>query len=105
MKLMTKTLEKQLPKFGTIAEIEDPEIVAHFFNPCGAGDWYVMEGEKQSDGNFIFYGYVKSMIDPMFDECGTFTLFELEKLELPFGLSIERDIYWQNQTLKEVLGE
>ena len=102
---MTKQLEAKLPKFGGIAEVENPTVVAHFFNPCGAGDWYVLEGERQDNGDVIFYGYVKSMISPMFDEFGTFTLSELEGLELPFGLGIERDIHWSERTLNELLKE
>lgn len=37
-----------------------------------------------------------------FDEWGTFSIDELESLELPFGLTIERDIYFKETTFNEI---
>ena len=99
MKLMTKTLAKKIPELCTTENEEDPKIVAHYFNPCGKGDWYVLEGEQQENGDWLFFGWV----DLMCKELGYFTLNELEKVELPFGLGIERDLYWNEKKVSEVI--
>ena len=39
----------------------------------------------------LFYGYVEGL----FDEWGTFSLKELSELRGPFGLKVERDLYWK----------
>ena len=102
---MTKTLEKQLPKLYTYETLENAKVVAHYFNPCGRGDWYVLEGERREDGDFLFLGYVKSPLSPDFDELGYFTLSQLESVKIkPFGLGIERDLYFDKDTyLKDVM--
>jgi len=55
MKLMTKTLEKRFAKIGRQEQVEDPIIVAKFFNPTGAGTWYAAEYDPKTR---IFFGYV-----------------------------------------------
>ena len=35
------------------------------------------------------------------DEWGTFSLAELESIQLPFGMKIERDLYFKEKTFKE----
>lgn len=93
---MTKTLEKQIPKLYSNEDVENPKIAVHYFNPCGSGDWYVLEGEKQADGDWLFFGFVKGL---GFDELGYFTLSELESVKIkPFGLGIERDLYFNKDT-------
>lgn len=59
---------------------ENPKAVAHFFNLLGRGDWYVLEGEKRDDGDWLFFGYVKSPLGQDCDEYGYFTLSELESI-------------------------
>lgn len=103
MKLMTTELEKIIPKLGSTEEEENPEIVVHYFNPFGNGDWYVLEGEKQENDDWLFFGYVKSPLNPAFDEYGFFTLKELESVKLFGGCGIERDLYWAKTTVKEIM--
>jgi len=43
MRLMTKTLAKRFAQIGSQENVNDPIIVAHFFNPTGAGDWWATE--------------------------------------------------------------
>lgn len=92
MKLLTETIKKDLIKhpFGsTELQGTDARVLVKFFNPCGTGTWLVTEGEEQSDGDWIFFGYVH-----IFEwEAGYFKLSELTNLQLPFGLTIERDMY------------
>ena len=59
MKLLTKGIIDKLEKRGRVEEYKDNDpIIAKFFNPTGAGTWYVMEGEKQNNNDWIFYGFV-----------------------------------------------
>lgn len=89
MKLITKTLEERFEKIGDQSQSVDPIFIAKFFNPCGSQTWYATEYDKETN---ICFGYVTGMA---FDEWGTFSIEELEALKLPFGLKIERDIYFK----------
>lgn len=97
MKLITKTLEDRFNEIGDQSEISDPIIVAKFFNPCGSQSWYACEYDNQSR---VCFGYVTGMD---FDEWGTFSIEELENLKLPFGLTVERDLYFKEKTFNELI--
>lgn len=92
MLLMTKELEAKFEKYplGSQEELmENAEVVVKYFNPCGAGTWLITEGEKQENGDWLLFGYCH-----IFEwEWGYVMLSELEGIHLPFGLSIEREIY------------
>lgn len=103
MELMTNELANSIPKLGSTEEIMNPEIVVHYFNPFGSGDWYVLEGEKQENNDWLFFGYVKSPITPDFDEYGYFTLNELAGIKLFGDCGIERDLYWTKKTVDEIM--
>ena len=94
MKLITKAIEKKLlahPLYSTDKN-NVKDVLVKFFNPCGAGTWYVFEAEKKGD-DWEFFGLVE-----LFEkELGYFTLSELESIRLPFGMSIERDLYFENK--------
>ena len=89
MKLLTKELTEQFNKIGH-QKGADPLIVAKFFNPCGAGTWYATEYIPEEK---LFFGYV-SLFGDYNDEWGYFSLDELEHVKLPYGLKIERDLYF-----------
>ena len=98
MKLLTKGIIDKLEKRGRVEEYKDNDpIIAKFFNPTGAGTGYVMEGEKQSNNDWLFYG-VAEIQDK---EWGEFSLFELEDFRGVFGLGIERDRNFQG-TYQEI---
>lgn len=92
MLLMTKELEekfKKYPLYSQDGKGTESDVVVKYFNPCGNGTWLITEGEKQDDGDWIFYGYCH-----LFDwEWGYVTLSELESVRLPYGLRLEREIY------------
>jgi len=99
MKLMTKELEKKFEKFPLYSQDGmgmDSEVVVKYFNPCGAGTWLITEGEKQENGDWLFYGYCH-----IYEwEWGYVTLSDLEGVTVqPFGLSIERDLYCEGKTV------
>ena len=56
MKLMTKEIEKKLPKLYETENIpvEDKVAVVKYFNPCGAGTWYGIEYDPDADGDDNF---------------------------------------------------
>ena len=102
MKLLTKEIISKLEKRGRVENYKDDDpIIAKFFNPTGAGTWYVMEGEQQPDGDWLFFGYV----DLLSQEWGSFSLNELESVRLPLGLGIERDINFSGTYSNLVWGQ
>ena len=94
MKLITKAIEKKLlntPLYSTDGNTVK-DVLVKFFNPCGAGTWYVFEAKKNGN-DWEFFG----LVDLYEKELGYFTLSELESIRLPFGLSIERDMYFSEK--------
>lgn len=100
MKLLTKALKKQIPALYSteLVPLKEKIVVAKFFNPMGAGTWYVIEGQER-DGDFIFFGLV-DLHDKNF---GYFSLNELQSIRLPFGLRIERDIHFSKENISKFL--
>ena len=101
MKLMTKEIEKKLekcPLYSKDGQGKEAEVVCKFFTPWSNWTWYVLEGEKV-DGDWNFYGYVESD----FPEFGYFTLSELESIVGPWGLKVERDMYFTPCKLADVV--
>ena len=87
MKLMNKELEKRFAKFPLYSQDgkgDEAIIIVKYFNPFGGGTWLITEGEKQEDGDWMFFGYCH-----IFEwEWGYVRLSELEKIGF-----IERDLY------------
>jgi hypothetical protein len=51
-----------------------------------------------------FFGYVVSPLGPDCDELGYFSLSELQELRFPpYGLPIERDLYFTPTALRDVM--
>ena len=101
MKLLTKEIEKKLEKhpiYSQDGKGDNADIIVKFFNPMGKGTWYVLEGEKQADGDWLFYG----IVDLYCREYGSFLLSELESIRLPFGLGIERDLHFNNKKVADI---
>lgn len=104
MMLMTKELEAKFNNYplGSQDELmEEAEVVVKYFNPCGDGTWLITEGEKQDDGDWLLYGYCHIVEW----EWGYVMLSDLESVKLPFGLSIEREIYVTDKKVKDYLPE
>jgi len=103
MKLMTKELERKLSKYPLRSQedkvIEEREIIVKYFNPIGAETWLITEGEKQENGEWLLYGYCH--ISEW--EWSYVSLDELENVKLPFGKTIERDLYTNNKYIKDYI--
>ena len=98
MKLLTNELLKRFEQIGCQDGHSDPLILAHFFNPVGAGDWYASEYYPE---NRVFFGFV-SLLE---QEWGYFSLDELESVRLPIGLKIERELYFNEIRFSELAAQ
>ena len=94
MKLLTKELRRKLPSLYSTERQSDPLVQAKFFTPDSNWTWYVLE----FDGDDRFFGYVSGLEN----ELGYFSLSELQSVRGPFGLAVERDLYFEPQPLSKV---
>lgn len=95
MKLMTKELAEMFEKYpiGSQEGLSGKaKVIAKFFNPAGVGTWLITEADRLENGDYEMFGYCHLGDDEM-AEFGYVMLSELESLKLPFGLTIERDLY------------
>ena len=100
MKIITKEIERKFERQGYTGEKkpEDIKIICKLFGG-GACSWYLYEKEDED----IYMAFV-TLGDHMMAECGRVSMSELLKLKFPpFGLPIERDRYFGDHTLKEVM--
>ncbi len=98
MKLLTGGLLEKFKKIGRQEHVKDPIVVAKFFNPSGSGTWWATEFDPKMR---VFFGYV-SLFGDECDEWGSFSLDELKEFKGPFGLGIERDLYFDSKPISEV---
>ncbi len=119
MKMITKAIAKKL-KAADMAFLESDdgttsdEIAVKFFNPAGAGTWYVTRGtplatvngepdyETETPADWHMFGFA-DLGDPTCAELGYMLLSELKAYKGPFGLGIERDRGYGGNSLKELM--
>ena len=99
MQLLTRALEDRFARIGSQEDNPDPLIIARFFNPTGIGTWYATEYDPQTR---TFFGYA-SIFGDHNDEWGYFSLDELEAYRGTFGTGIERDLYFREQPVSQVI--
>jgi len=106
MKLLTKAIRKTIPPLYTNEKLDASKVKIRvkFFDPCSQWTWYVTEGEPVLDDDgkevdYRFFGYVIGH----FNELGYFSLNELQNVKNRVGLGIERDMYFDNPMLSEVM--
>lgn len=96
MKLVTKEIRRKLLANGEKGrrhardEDHDPVPVVKFFNPCGVGTWLITEMDPEDEDRL--FGLCD--LGMGFPELGYVSLGELQSVRLPFGLAIERDLYF-----------
>ncbi len=88
MELVTPEQREQLLANGARRGADHTPVVK-LFNPCGAGTWLVTELDPEDET--IAFG----LADIGTPEIGSFSLQELEAFKGPFGLGIERDLYFE----------
>lgn len=92
--LMDDVTRRQVAPMGSSEWDPAPVVGAKFFAPWGQWTWYVIE----HDGADTCYGLVVGVEA----ELGYFSLRELEGVQGPGGLAIERDVHFRPQPLAEV---
>jgi hypothetical protein len=101
MKILTKEIEKKLPNLYS-QDGKNPaevKIIAKFFTPDSNFTWYVTEGDKQENGDYLFFGLTEGFEK----ELGYFTLRQLELCRGKLGLSVEQDKWFSDKTLADVM--
>ena len=98
MKLMTKEILKRIPPLYSTEDVDAKDKIIHvkIFTPWHKWTWYAVEYDPTDKQ---FFGYVKGD----YDEWGYFSLKELEEIEGPMGLKIERDRYFPRQKMSVIL--
>lgn len=102
MQLLTKRIIEQTSNLLE-DDGKDPhqrKVTAKFFDPTGSFTWYLLEIDKE-DKNTCF-GLVTSQYEPN-GELGYFTIDELEGIQGPFGIGIERDKFFETTDLSEIM--
>lgn len=96
MKLLTKALEKKLPKLRS-QDGKGKEALAHvkLFTPWTHWTWYITEYDPETKECF-------GLVEGDENELGYFSLEELASITGPMGLKIERDLYFESTPLSQL---
>ena len=89
MDLLTPELRDRLVENGRTPDADRPPVVK-LFNPCGAGTWLLADADPD-DPDRLFGLADLGLGAP---ELGYVSLRELQSFRGPFGLGIERDLYF-----------
>jgi len=95
VELLTEEIRNRLPKLGETEGQEDPIVQVKFFTPDAGWTWWAIE----FDGEDLFFGLVQGL----YKEFGYFSLKELQSIKGPFGLPIERDLYFEPTSVSKFL--
>ena len=97
---ITKALEKKFekaPLYSKDGQGMKAEVIAKFFMPIGSATWLITEAEKQTDGDYLFFGYCH-----IYEwKWGYVTLSELKNLRMKGIFSVELDRYLPNKASVE----
>jgi hypothetical protein len=102
MKLLTKEIRARLVG-NAIARLPADQVkpVVKFFNPMGAATW--LFSELDADGDTLYGLCDLGFGEP---ELGYASLSEIVAVKLPFGLTIERDLWFNaSKSLQEYADE
>jgi hypothetical protein len=100
MKLFTKDINQKLfAQYRIGSNLNNQKVVAKIFNPYGEGRWYLLNSDP-NDPDYLWA--IVKMGDNV--EIGSVSRSELERVRIkPFGLPLERDIYFTERVAIEVL--
>ena len=90
MKILTNAVLETLPPLGSQSEVADPVLWVKFFTPDAGWTWFVAEGNREENGDVLFWGYVIGVEA----EWGSFRLSELRSVHGSLGLPVERDLHF-----------
>lgn len=97
MKLITKEIIRKTPKLRAQAEgkLEDLTFYVKLFAPWGSWTWYIAEADFETGECF-------GLVEGFEKEVGYFDLNELISIKGPFGLKIERDLWFSPKKYSEI---
>jgi len=99
MELLPEELKKSLPPLYSQESSGSPVVQAKFFTPDAGWTWLVTEGSEEEDGDWLLFGYVIGLEE----EWGYFSLSEITSIRGPLQLPVERDLWFQQGPIHEVL--
>ena len=95
MKLMTKKIKEQAEKQYDLGSDMKQKVVAKYFG--GSWTWYLMNLDPEDSD------YAWGIVNGHAVEMGSWQMSELQKVKIkPFGLGIERDLYFEPMKAKDV---
>jgi len=100
MKLFTKDINQKLfAQYRIGSNLNNQKVVAKIFNPYGKGRWYLLNSDP-NDPDYLWA--IVKMGDEV--EIGSVSRRELESIRIkPFGLPLERDMYFNDRNAMELL--
>jgi hypothetical protein len=75
-----------------------PVMHAKLFTPDARWTWIITEGSEE-DGDWLLFGFAIGLEE----EWGYFLLSEMASVQGPLGLAVERDLWFQQGPIDEVL--
>ena len=100
--LMTKELADTIPPLYANENVDDYDAVlapAKLFSPYNGWRWYITEWDTET-------GLCFGLVEGFESELGYFDLTELSEVTVFGGVpAVERDLYWEPQTLDEIRGQ
>jgi hypothetical protein len=95
MKLLTKEIQEKATKQYDKGSDMEQMVVAKYFG--GSWTWYLMNLDPEDND------YAWGIVDGHAVEMGSWQMSELQKVKIkPFGLPIERDLYFKPMKAKDV---
>ena len=96
MRLLTKAIDANLRPLGSTDRLPHDQVTvqAKFFTPDSSWTWFATE----FDGDDTFFGLVVGFEVEM----GYWSLSELESVRGPWGLPIERDLWFKPTPLSQL---
>ena len=96
MKLITKTIAKQIPAlYQQDGKGDDAIAYVKLFTPDSNWTWYITEMNPETGECF-------GLVDGLERELGYFSLPELEAIKGPLGLAIERDRFFDPTPINQI---
>jgi len=100
MILFTKEIERiAQAQYHLGADLEKQVIVAKYFNPQGAGTWYLINQDPEDPE------YCWGICHIFETEVGSFSKSDLETYKGNLGIGIEMDLNFKEVNAKELLDE
>lgn len=96
MKLITKTIAKQIPAlYQQDGKGDDAIAYVKLFTPDSNWTWYITEMNPETGECF-------GLVNGLERELGYFSLPELEAIKGPLGLAIERDRFFDPTPINQI---